>query len=282
MGGQTNIDIGRAGDGVALLTLNRPAKRNALSVELREEGCRVLADLAGDDSVRALVVTGAGSTFCSGFDLAEFEVAGSDEAFSRRLWASADEWHRRWIDFPVPTIAAVNGPAIAGGFDVAVMCDLRVVAESASFAHPEVSFGDVVYGPLHDLVGGAVARDLCFTGRRIDGPEAYQLRLATKLVPAEEVVDSAVELAGRDRRRASARAGPAEGQGRPPRRHPARRHPRSVRCGLTAAPRSTSSAWSACLFMLISLLITASTVRSVSMTKVLRFTGVIPKLRLTS
>lgn len=182
-------------DGVATLTLNRPERRNALSVDLREEGCRVLAALAGDESVRVVVVTGAGPVFCAGFDLREFERAATDEAFGRRLWASSDEWHRRWIEFPVPTVAAVNGPAIAGGFDVAVMCDLRVVADSATFAHPEITFGDVVYGPLHDLVGGAVARDLCFTGRRIDAAEADRLGLATRVVPAARVVDEAVELA---------------------------------------------------------------------------------------
>jgi enoyl-CoA hydratase len=92
-------------------------------------------------------------------------------------------------------VAAVNGAAIAGGFDVAVMCDLRVVAESATFGHPEVTFGDVVYGPLHDLVGGAVARDLCFTGRRIDGAEAARLGLATLLVPDGHALDEALELA---------------------------------------------------------------------------------------
>ena len=78
----------------------------------------------------------------------------------------------RVIEFPLPLIAAVNGPALAGGFDLAVMCDIRVAAEEAVFAHPEISFGDVVYGPLHDLVGGAVARELCLTGRRIDAREA--------------------------------------------------------------------------------------------------------------
>lgn len=191
------IEVERPGDGVALLTLNRPERRNALSTELREFGCGLLADLAADESVRALIVTGAGSVFCAGFDLGEFETALSDEAFARRLWASSDEWHRRWLEFPVPTIAAVNGAAIAGGFDVAVMCDLRVVAATATFAHPEISFGDVVYGPLHDLVGGAVARDLCFTGRRIDGAEAHRLGLATEIVPVERVRDAAVDLAAR-------------------------------------------------------------------------------------
>ena len=194
---QTWVKVERTGDGVVLLTLDRPEKRNALSVDLREAGCRALAELADDESVRVLVVTGTGSVFCSGFDLGEFEQALVDEDFGRRLWASSDEWHRRWLEFPVPTIAAVNGPAIAGGFDVAVMCDLRVVADTATFAHPEVSFGDVVYGPLHDLVGGAVARDLCFTGRRIDAIEADRLGLATRLVAPDQVVAAALDLADR-------------------------------------------------------------------------------------
>src|SRR5215213_5236656 len=188
------IELDRPAEGVALLTLHRAERRNALSTELREEGCRALAQLAGDESVRALVVTGAGSVFSAGFDLGQFEQAAGDEAFGRRLWASSDEWHRRWIGFPVPTVAAVNGAAIAGGFDVAVMCDLRVVAESATFAHPEIAFGDVVYGPLHDLVGGAVARDLCFTGRRIDGHEAARLGLASRLVPDGQDLEVAPEL----------------------------------------------------------------------------------------
>jgi enoyl-CoA hydratase len=189
------IEVTRAGDGIAVLTLNRPDKRNALSTELREVGSSQLAELAADESVRVLIVTGTGTVFCSGFDLDEFTTAADDEAFAARLWASSDEWHRRWLEFPVPTIAAVNGPAIAGGFDVAVMCDLRVVAANAAFAHPEIRFGDVVYGPLHDLVGAAVARDLCFTGRRIDADEADRLELVTRRAPTGGALVAAVELA---------------------------------------------------------------------------------------
>jgi enoyl-CoA hydratase len=189
------IEVERPADGVALLTLNRPDKRNALSTELREFGNTVLADLASDEGVRALIVTGAGAVFSAGFDLKEFDTAFADEAFATRLCASSDEWHHRWIEFPVPTIAAVNGAAIAGGFDVAVMCDLRVVADTATFAHPEIRFGDVVYGPLHDLVGGSVARDLSFTGRRIDGDEAYRLGLANRLVAADQILSTALEVA---------------------------------------------------------------------------------------
>jgi enoyl-CoA hydratase/carnithine racemase len=101
------------------------------------------------------------------------------------------------LAFPLPLVAAVNGPAIAGGFDLAVMCDLRVAADTARFAHPEHEWSDVVYGPLHDLVGGAVARDLCFTGRSVTAGEALALGLVSKVVPAAELATESAELAAR-------------------------------------------------------------------------------------
>ena len=187
----------RPADGVVVVTLDRPDRRNALSTALRQEGNALLADLADDDSIRALVVTGAGPAFCAGFDLSEFGPALEDPALAAALWASSDEWHHRWFTFPVPTIAAVNGPALAGGFDLAVLCDLRVAGPTATFAHPEIRFGDVVYGPLHDLVGGAVARELCFTARTIDAQEAHRLGgqvvddpLTAALALAEQVAAS--------------------------------------------------------------------------------------------
>ncbi len=139
--------------------------------------------------------------FCAGFDLGEFETAMTDPAAMDALWASSDEWHERWHTFPVPTIAAVNGPAIAGGFDLAVLCDLRVAGPTASFAHPEIRFGDVVYGPLRDLVGGAVARDLCLTTRRIDADEAWRLGLVREVVddPLAAALVLAAEVAASPR-----------------------------------------------------------------------------------
>ena len=97
--------------------------------------------------------------------------------------------------FPLPTIAAVNGAALAGGFDLAVLCDIRIASRSAVFAHPEHTLGDVVYGPLHDLVGGAVARDLCFTGRRVDADEALRLGLVSRVVADAELADTARTVA---------------------------------------------------------------------------------------
>jgi enoyl-CoA hydratase/carnithine racemase len=183
----------RVDDGVVLLTLNRPDRKNALSIALRDEMSDELDRIAPDDDVRAVVITGAGDTFSSGFDLGE--LGSDDPAVRDRLWPSSDRFHHTVLRFPLPTIAAVNGRALAGGFDLAVLCDLRIAAASASFAHPERAFGDVVYAPLHDLVGGAAARDLCFTGRAVDAHEAFRLGLVTRVVPDGELRASATAMA---------------------------------------------------------------------------------------
>lgn len=180
-------------DGVATLTLDRPTKRNALSTALRDEISEALDELAVDPDLRCLVLTGAGDVFCAGFDLGEFQV--DDAEFQTRLWASSDRYHRTVLEFPLPIVAAVNGPALAGGFDLAVMCDLRVAATTARFSHPEIAFGDVVYGPLHDLVGGAVARDLCFTGREVGAEEALRLGVVSAVVEPGALPAAAAERA---------------------------------------------------------------------------------------
>jgi enoyl-CoA hydratase/carnithine racemase len=171
-------------EGVATLTLNRPEKKNALSIALRDELSDALDVLAGDEDVKTVVITGAGDTFSSGFDLREFE----QPELIDQLWASSDRFHATVLQFPLPLVAAVNGPAIAGGFDLAVMCDLRIAADTARFAHPEIQFGDVVYGPLHDVVGGAVARELCFTGRVVEANEAEELGLVSNVVAPDALM----------------------------------------------------------------------------------------------
>jgi enoyl-CoA hydratase len=178
-------------DAVATVTLNRPQKRNALSIALRDEVSDALDALARDESIKVLVITGAGDFFSAGFDLTEFTTAASDADFGARLWASSDRFHHTVMRFPLPTIAAVNGPALAGGFDLAVLCDVRIASSTARFAHPEFTFGDIVFSPLHDLVGGAVARDLALTGRELDAQEAFTLRLVSEVVEPDGL-DAAV------------------------------------------------------------------------------------------
>ena len=177
------IDVAGPADDVATITLNRPERKNALSIQLRDEVSDALDRLAADENVKVVVITGAGDVFSAGFDLREFEQS----ELADKLWTSSDRFHAVVLRFPLPIVAAVNGPAIAGGFDLAVMCDLRVAADTARFSHPEITFGDVVYGPLHELVGGAVARELCFTGRVVDAAEAKQLGLVSSVVVPTEL-----------------------------------------------------------------------------------------------
>jgi len=179
------------GDESATLTLNRPEKRNALSVQLRDELSDALDELAIDPTLKVVVITGSGDVFSAGFDLSEFERAAADETFSRQLWASSDRYHETVLHFPLPTLAAINGPALAGGFDLAVLCDLRIASSRARFAHPERTFGDVVYGPLHDLVGGAVARELTMGGRELSADEAHAVHLVGEVVDPDALSDAA-------------------------------------------------------------------------------------------
>jgi enoyl-CoA hydratase/carnithine racemase len=176
-------------EGWVLLTLNRPDKRNALSIELRDAVTTALHELADDETINGVAITGAGDTFSAGFDLSEFEQAGRDLTLGPALWASSDRFHHALLSFPLPLVAAVNGRALAGGFDLAVCCDVRLAARTAEFAHPEFEWADVVYAPLEAIVGGGVARDLLLTGRRLDATEALRVGLVSQVVEADALSD---------------------------------------------------------------------------------------------
>lgn len=184
-----HILVSDPSDAVVTITLNRPQKKNALSIALRDEVSDVLDAIAKNEGVKVVILTGAGDVFSAGFDLSEFQIAAQDAVFHKKLWASSDRFHQTCINFPLPLIAAVNGAAIAGGFDLATMCDIRIASDNAKFSHPEVTFGPVIYSLLHDLVGGAVARELCLTGREVMAEEALALRLVSKVVPRERLDD---------------------------------------------------------------------------------------------
>ncbi len=184
------IQVSETAGGIAAITLNRPDRKNALSIALRDEVTAALGRLKDDKSLKAVILTGAGDVFSAGFDLSEFQKIG-DPVFRQTLWESADRFHRALLGFPVPIVAAVNGPALAGGFDVAVLCDIRLGSTKAVFGHVEYTFGDVVYGPLREIVGGAMARDLCLTGRKIDAAEAHRIGLLSAVVEPDKLAGEA-------------------------------------------------------------------------------------------
>jgi len=195
MSSQNLLLVERSRDGIARVTLHRPAKKNALSIALRDEVTATLERLAADGSVSVVVLTGAGGAFSAGFDLDEFGRAMQEPGLYDRIWASGDPYHERLLRFPLPLVAAVDGIALGGGMDTAVLCDVRIASTRASFGHPEATFGDVVYAPLHDLIGGAAARDLCLTGRRIDAAEALRLGLVSEVVAPDALADRALDVA---------------------------------------------------------------------------------------
>tara|TARA_Y100000310_G_scaffold69864_1_gene65404 strand:+ start:331 stop:981 length:651 start_codon:yes stop_codon:yes gene_type:complete len=179
------------GDGVVLLTLDRPDRRNALSSELRGLLADTLGRLAADDDCRAVVLTGAGSTFCAGFDLGEIAEAESLE----ELFAEAEAYHHAVHTFPKPLVAAVGGPAVAGGMDLALMCDLRLAHAGATFGQPQVRAGiPAAYDLVRTVVPEPVARDLCLTGRVVDAAEALRVGLANRVVDGDDLLEQALEL----------------------------------------------------------------------------------------
>ena len=174
---------------IATLTLCRPDKKNALSIALRDEVSAALDEIAERAETSVVILTGEGDVFCAGFDLGEFGDLSPEH--QQHLWASSDRFHHTVMRFPLPTIAAVNGPALAGGFDLACLCDIRIAATNARFAHPEQRWTTVLYRILRDLVGGATARDILLTGRSVDAAEALRVELVVDVVAPEELMDAA-------------------------------------------------------------------------------------------
>lgn len=178
---------------LATITLNRPEKRNALNTALRDEFRTALEELEADDEVSVAIITGAGPVFCAGFDTSEFATTSPAEIFSGQ---SSREYHHRLQRFAKPLVAAINGPAMGGGFDIATLCDVRVAAEGSTFGHPEIKFGAAtLFGPLAAIIGGGLARDLCLSGRRIDAAEALRIGLVSAVVPGERLIEEANAVA---------------------------------------------------------------------------------------
>lgn len=184
---------------VALLTINRPAKLNALNIQTRAEGAAALDELREDESVRVVVITGAGEkAFVAGADISEFEgrtaVSQRDVMTGRSLFTAVDT-------FPKPVIAMVNGFCLGGGCELALSCDIRVASERARFGQPEINLGIIPGGGgtqrLTRLVGEGKAMELILTGDMIDAQQAYSLGLVNAVFPAEELEAKTMEMANR-------------------------------------------------------------------------------------
>src|SRR6266576_7042812 len=183
---------------LATITLNRPDKRNAISYELIEELLAAFDEVA-KSSALVLLLTGAGKAFCSGMDLENLKsLIGRTPEQSLKDTQTMARLFRTLYDFPKPTIAAVNGPAIAGGTGLATLCDFTLSVPEAKFGYTEVRIGFMparVSTFLLRQVGEKIARDLLLTGRLFDAQEALRIGLINEIVPAEKLLDRGRELA---------------------------------------------------------------------------------------
>jgi methylglutaconyl-CoA hydratase len=184
---------------LALLTFNRPEKRNALSPQLIEELLAALDAVEAAASIRVLILTGEGTAFCAGMDLEYLKgLAGQSGEQNRADARRTIRMFRRLWSFPKPVIAAVNGPAMAGGCGIATLADFTLASEEAKFGYTEVRVGFVpalISAFLQMQAGEKVARDLLLSGRIFGAAEAQSLGLVTKIVPPRELLSAARELA---------------------------------------------------------------------------------------
>src|SRR6266849_957921 len=184
--------------GVATITLNRPEKRNALSFQLGDEILSALDEVEKSDAL-VVAITGAGKAYCAGLDLDELKsLIGKSHAENVEDSRRMVQIFRRLYDFPKPTIAAVNGAAIAGGTGLATMCDFTLAVPEAKFGYTEVRIGFVpaiVSSILVWQVGHKIARDLLLTGRLFDAAEAHRCGLVNEIVTQDGLLARARELA---------------------------------------------------------------------------------------
>jgi enoyl-CoA hydratase len=187
---------------IVTLTLNRPETRNSMTPAMGEEIVRAVEELRGDETVRAVVITGAGKAFSSGGDLRMLaRDTGAAETAGPSMAGSPREFYTRFLSIrglPVPTIAAINGHAIGAGFCFALACDIRIAAEDVkmgmTFARLGIHPGMGATYLLPRLVGTARACDLFFTGRIIDAAEAERLGIVNRVVPRAELEGAMQEL----------------------------------------------------------------------------------------
>lgn len=186
-------------DQIAIITLNRPEQMNALSIKLCEELSAVFTEIANDEEVIAVILTGGPKVFCAGADIKE----RSQMKFTQpQIYLNLKETHHFFSNienYEKPVIAAVSGVAVGGGCELALVCDLRIASETAKFGLPEVKIGVIPAAGgtqrLPRIIGITKAKELLFTGETIDAQEAYRLNLVNKVVSEEQLLETAKEMA---------------------------------------------------------------------------------------
>ncbi len=173
-------------EGLAYVTLNRPSKLNAYSIQMRDELYEVAGAITGDDEVRVVIVRGSGEkAFCAGADLSEFLTAPSPTVARQVRW-ERDVWGRL-LSIPQPLIAALHGFVLGSGIEIALCCDLRIASDDAQFGLPETTLGIIPAAggtqTLPRVVGRGRALEMLLTGRRMNAAEALQAGLVNQVVP---------------------------------------------------------------------------------------------------
>jgi enoyl-CoA hydratase len=197
---------------VAVMRLNRQDRLNSLSLELYEALERALRELADDPEVRVIVLTGAGRAFSAGADLQE--PGGADQGRRRAYVETGQRVHRLLQTLPKPVVAAVNGPAVGAGLELALACDLVIAAEDAKLRLPELALGTFVGGGttyvLAERVGLTRAKELLLLGEFLTGAEAARIGLVNRAIPTDRVLSEALALADELTRRAPISIGHAK------------------------------------------------------------------------
>ncbi|MDR1617179.1 MAG: enoyl-CoA hydratase/isomerase family protein [Syntrophomonadaceae bacterium] len=183
-------------DKLAVITINRPAVRNAVDYLTREELYDAVAELEGDNEVSAIILTGGSTVFSAGADISAMVEQTAHEAFNRvSLWDLATKMERS----RKPIIAAIAGFALGGGCELAVACDIRIATETSKFGQTEINVGIIPGGGglsrLTKLVGMGKAKELVYTGKIITAEEALRINLINKIVPEEKLFEEAVAMA---------------------------------------------------------------------------------------
>lgn len=185
-------------DGIAIFAAHRPKVKNALSMAAWAELALFLETAQRDDDVRVIIFTGSEGSFVAGMDISEI---GRTDPYDASFLGASQKVGALLERGAKPVIAAVNGPAFGGGFEIALACDLRIVSETAMFALPELGIGAIpALGGTQRLckfIGVGRAKEVLLADKRIKGQEAVDLGLATKCVPDDQLMEEAVKLAKR-------------------------------------------------------------------------------------